>query len=190
MRNSNLDELLASSRPTIHSELTRESIDTMIATTKSRADHVRPTSRWWKRPLVTFPILTVGTLAIAAGAVVYSFGGNPDVVIPINYVTDSGQAVSCGYALHIGTEASTDAGPLRKFVAEHDWSGIGQRVYREAIAHPFVPTPAEAGEFTQANIDRFSLDLALNTVVSSEYPVGLTPDGISGAESSCTGELR
>ncbi|WP_133160270.1 hypothetical protein [Cryobacterium zongtaii] len=190
MRDIDLDDLLANSRPIVDPIATQQSIDSMIETTSAQAKRIRAARPLWKRPLVTFPILGVCALAITAGALVYSFGGNPDVVIPISYVTDSGRAVSCGYALHVGTEASTDADPLRKFVAEHDWSGIGPRVYLEAIAHPYVPTPAEAGELTADNIDRISFDLALNTVISDEYPPGLEPAGVSAAESNCTGELQ
>ena len=189
MRNINVDDLLTDSRPDSGEPPTRQSIDVMINAAKAR-DLVKAPPARWKRPVVVFPILGISALAITAGALAYSFGGNPDVVIPINYVTDNGHSVSCGYALHVGTEASADAGPLRTFVVEHDWSGIGQRVYREAVSNPYLPTPAEGDEFTQNNLDRFSFDLALHTVISNEYPTDQIPAGVSGAESSCLGELR
>ena len=161
----------------------------MINAAKER-DSVRAPRAWWKRSVVVFPIVGVSALAVTAGAIAYSFGGNPDVVIPINYVTDNGHSVSCGYALHVGTDVSADAGPLRTFVAERDWSGIGQRVYREAITNPYLPTPVEGDKFTQDNLDQFSFDLALNTVISDGYPTDQIPAGVSGAESNCQGELR
>ena len=189
VRNINIDDLLTDSRPGLVEPLTGQSVDAMISAAKAR-DSIRKPRAWWKRPVVVFPIVGVSALAITAGAIAYSFGGTPDVVIPINYVTDNGHSVSCGYALHVGTEASTDASPLRTFVAEHDWSGIGQRVYREAITNPYIPAPAEGDKFTQDNLDRFSFDLALHTVISNEYPTDQIPAGVSGAESNCLGELR
>jgi len=100
VRNIDLDDLLAGSRPHTVGTLTRLSVDVMSEATKTR-DARRASRPWWKRPVVTLPIVGSRCLAVTAGAIAYSFGGNPDVVIPIDYVTDSGRSVSCGYALHV-----------------------------------------------------------------------------------------
>jgi hypothetical protein len=194
MNRTNVDELLDASRPD-SVEATPAMLATlaqMIAATPAATSvaSTRRRSFRWKRPAFLLPIIGIAALATTAGAVAYSFGGNPDVVIPINYVTANGHSVSCAYALHVGTDTSTDAAALRKFVATHNWSGVGQKVYAEAIAHPYVPTPGEKGQFTPANIDRFSFELALNTVISNQDPAGEEPQGMSSAESNCLGELH
>jgi hypothetical protein len=194
MNRTNVDELLDASRPdsveatpamlaTLAQMIAAAPAATSVASTRRRTFR-------WKRPVFLLPVIGIAALATTAGAVAYSFGGHPDAVIPINYVTANGHSISCAYALHIGTDTSTDAAALRKFVASRNWSGIGQKVYAEAVAHPYVPTPREHGQFTPANVDRFSFELALNEVISSQYPAGEIPQGMSSAESNCRGELH
>jgi hypothetical protein len=203
MSRTSIDDLLTESRPE-SIETTPELLSTvtaLIAATRTSADVAgrrgvgrgrigRGRLSRWKRPIILVPVLAVVALATTAGALAYTFGGHPDAIIPINYVTASGQSVSCDYALHIGTATSKDATALREFVATHNWSGIGQKVYAEAIAHPYVPSASEKGKFTAANIDRFSFELALNEVISAQYPQGEVPAGVSSAESNCLGTLR
>lgn len=194
MNRTNVDELLDASRPDSvgATPAMLATLTQMVAATPAATrvgSNKRRTFRR-KRPAFLIPVIGIAALATTAGAVAYSFGGHPDVVIPINYVTANGHSVSCAYALHVGTDTSTDAAALRKFVASHNWSGIGQKVYAEAVAHPYIPTPNEHGQFTPANIDRFSFELALNEVISSRYPAGEEPQGMSSAESNCQGELH
>jgi hypothetical protein len=173
----------------------RASIDQMVESVSS-ASARRPKvgASMWRRPIFLLP--TIGVLAIAttAGAVAYSFSKSDATVIPINYTTSSGQQISCGYGVTGITElpgGTTIAIALRKFVSSHDWSGTGERVYDYAIAHPFIPTPAEKGEFTQGQIDSFSFSQALAAVIGDEIPATVEPAGyLGGGESDCLGTLR
>mgnify|MGYP003420082169 FL=1 len=82
---------------------------------------------------------------------------------------------------------------LREWVLAQDWTGVGQRIYDDAIAHPFVPTedtPAEDGWTTEL-VDSVSWFDAMDRQIIGQIPADLTGfgDEISGA-SDCTGQLH
>lgn len=146
----------------------------------------------WRRPLFLIPAIGVLALATTAGAVAYSFSKTDAAVIPINYTTASGQQITCGYGVSGSSQvAGVTTAALRKYVTSHDWTGTGQKVYRYAVAHPYVPTVAESQQLTQTQIDSFSFSLALAAVIGDEIPASVEPTGyLAGGESNCLGTLR
>lgn len=154
----------------------------------------------WKRPRVIFPLGIAGVVMLTGAAVLIpltlAINGTSvdlDSEIPIAYTTDTGVEVSCRYGLYFGDPAERTAADerLAAFVAKHDWAGIGQRIYDEAIANPFVPGPNDDWEVDNQEIrDQFSFTNATR-LVWSEIPATLLDDGQStGATTDCTGRLH
>ncbi|MDW4572451.1 hypothetical protein R8Z57_06605 [Microbacterium sp. M3] len=154
---------------------------------------------FWRRRRVIIPTLVVGALTLAGAAVVVPLslwvnGTQVDVVnIPINYTTDTGVQVSCRYGIYFGDPANrTEADEeLTEFVENHDWDGIGQRIYDEAMANPFVPGPNDDWEVDNQELrDNFSFTRALS-VIWTEIPEELQKSGQSaGGTTDCKGQLR
>lgn len=155
---------------------------------------------WWTRRRTLFPLAIAGAVVLtgAAVAVPLSLWVNGtqvelDAEIPIVYTTGSGVEVTCRYGIYFGDPASrSDADErLAEFVATHDWAGIGQRIYDEAIANPFIPGPDDDLEVDdQETRDRFSFFNATD-VIWQEIPDELRSAGhSSGGTMDCTGRLR
>lgn len=147
------------------------------------------------------PLAILGVAALTGAAVLIplSLGINGiqvdlDAQIPIIYTTDNGIDVSCRYGIYFGDPASRTAADeeLAEFVADHDWTGIGQRIYDDAIANPFVPGPNDDWEVDNQELrDNFSFTNALSRVIWEEIPADLMQDAQSaGGTSDCTGKLR
>ncbi|WP_202566336.1 hypothetical protein [Agreia sp. COWG] len=141
-----------------------------------------------------------GALALTGAAVAIPLtmwaDGAPvklDVEIPIAYTTDTGVDITCEYGIYFGTPANrTDSDEkLADFVSEHDWVGIGQRIYDKAIENPFTPGPTDAWEVdTQALRDKTSFIQATD-LIWDEIPAELQQDGQSAnATMNCTGQLH
>lgn len=155
---------------------------------------------WWKRRRTMIPLGIAGVVALSAAAWLVPLSeivnGTPvklDAEIPINYTTDTGVDVSCRYGIYIGDPAHRSAADERvaKFVETHDWSAIGQRIYKKAIANPFVPGPGDDEEVdTQASRDTASFDNATDLIwneIPSDVRAGVQSAGMT---SDCTGQLR
>lgn len=189
-----LETALDQSRPN-HIEIddtVRARLDEMVQAVSlpsARAQKSRPSK--WRRPVFLFPAIGVLAIATTAGAVAYSFN-SADAVIPINYTTNSGQQITCGYGITGGRQVGEGStAPLLHFVESHDWAGTGQKAYRYAITHPYVPTAAERGQFTQVQIDSFSFSQALAAVIGEQIPASVEPVGyLGGGETDCRGILR
>ena len=156
---------------------------------------------WWKRRRIVIPLGVVGVVALtgAAVAIPLSLGINGtqvdlDAEIPIIYTTDNGIDVSCRYGIYFGDPANRTAADeqLAEFVENHDWTGVGQRIYGEAIANPFVPGPNDDWEVDNQELrDNFSFNNALSLIIWEEIPTDLVEGAqSSGATSDCTGKLR
>lgn len=156
---------------------------------------------WWKRRRIVIPVGIVGVVALSGAAVAVPLGlgingtqVDLDAEIPIIYTTDNGIDVSCRYGIYFGDPANRTAEDeqLAEFVENHDWSGIGQRIYDEAIANPFVPGPNDDWEVDNQELrDNFSFNNALSLVIWEEIPTDLLQGAqSSGATSDCTGRLR
>lgn len=158
-------------------------------------------ARWWKRRRIVIPLGIVGVVALsgAAVAIPLSLGINGtqvdlDAEIPITYTTDNGIDVSCRYGMYFGDPTNRTAADeqLAEFVENHDWTGIGQRIYDKAIANPFVPGPNDDWEVDNQELrDNFSFNNALSLIIWEEIPTDLAQGAqSSGATSDCTGKLR
>lgn len=128
---------------------------------------------WWKRRRAMLPIGLVAAFALTGAAVLVPLGQlwvndvpvEFDAEIPIVYTTDTGVDVSCRYGIYFGVPTNrTEADEqLADFVQNHDWSGIGQRIYDEAIANPFVPGPNDDWQVDTPELrDRASFNRALD----------------------------
>lgn len=156
---------------------------------------------WWKRRRVLIPVGIVGAFALTGAAVLIPLGQlsvneipvDYDAEIPIVYTTDTGVDVSCRFGIYFGdpAERTTEDERLATFVREHDWSDIGQRIYDEAITHPFVPGPDDKWEVDTPELrDRASFSRATE-VIWDEIPEALMYDGwSSGASMTCKGQLH
>lgn len=155
---------------------------------------------WWKRRRTIIPVGIAGALALTGAAVLaplnLAVNGTQvsfDMEIPIIYTTDTGVDVSCRLGLYFGDPlARTPADEkLAEFVKSHDWSGIGQRVYREAMSNPFIPGPDDDIQNDSQEVrDGFSFHRATD-LIWEEIPAELRQDGQSGGGTSdCTGVLR
>lgn len=155
---------------------------------------------WWKRRRIVIPLGIAGIAALTGAAVVIplSLGINGtqvnlDAEIPIVYTTDNGIDVRCRYGIYFGDPANRTAADeqLAEFVANHDWTGIGQRIYDEAIANPFVPGPNDDWEVDNQELrDNFSFNIALNAIIWEEIPKSPQAGWTGGGASDCTGKLR
>ena len=153
---------------------------------------------WWRRRRVALPLAIGGVVALTGAAVPLGIWINGaevplDVAIPIEYTTDTGVKVSCRYGLYFGDPAQRTPGDERaaEFVRRHDWSGIGQRIYEEAIANPFEPGPSDDWEVDNQQLrDSFSFNRALG-LIWTEIPDDVRASLRStGATTDCTGQLR
>ncbi|WP_168628065.1 hypothetical protein [Cryobacterium sp. BB307] len=157
--------------------------------------------RWWKNPKVIVPLSIAGVIALTGAAALAMpirlwVGGQEvelDGEIPIIYTTDTGVFVHCTYGIHFGDPAERTAVDERaaQFMKNHDWTGIGQRIYDEAIANPFVPGPNDDFQTDSQQIrDMFSFQQAMHLIWTE------IPDDIDGAvreaggASDCKGQLR
>lgn len=162
-------------------------------------------THWWKRRRTMIPLGVLGIAALTGAAVwiPFSLGINGtqvalDAEIPIIYTTDNGIDVSCRYGLYFGDPVNRTPADeqLAEFVENHDWTGIGQRIYDDAIANPFAPGPDDNWEVdpkldTQELRDSHTFILATSRVIWAEIPPELQQQSEStGSTSDCTGQLR
>ena len=156
---------------------------------------------WWKRRRAVVPLGVVALVAVTGAAVVIPLqlgteDGTQfavDAEIPIIYTTETGIKISCRYGIHFGdhTDRTVADERLADFVNNHDWTGIGQRIYDEAMSNPFVPGPGDDWEVdTQQLRDKASFSQAM-TLIASELPEELLGEGQSwGSTTDCEGRLR
>lgn len=159
---------------------------------------------WWKRRRTMIPLGIAGIVALTGAALVIplTMGINgmnvdPDALIPVVYTTDTGVDVSCRYGIYFGDPASRseDDKRLAAFVADHDWTGIGQRIYDHAIANPFVPGKHGGLDVdTQQRRDEMSLSIAISYEIEEEIPDHMRDTTREGLKDSgitdCKGQLH
>jgi hypothetical protein len=159
------------------------------------------TAPWWKRPRALLPIGVVSMVALTGGAILIpltlSVSGvevEPDVEIPIVYTTDTGVNVSCREQIFFGEPGERDDTDIRiaEFMRGHDWTGIGQRVYEDALANPIIP---ERDGGTEPGFDQASFSTAAGRLIEAEIPTSLRgaweKEGpVWSSVTDCTGELH
>ncbi|WDH79049.1 hypothetical protein PTQ19_00995 [Microbacterium esteraromaticum] len=179
---------------------TRRELVRRLSVQAQRASVAVERAPWWKRRRTIIPLGITSALALTGAAALaplnLAVNGTQvsfDMEIPIIYTTDTGVDVSCRLALYFGDPlARTPADEeLAEFVKGHDWSGIGQRIYREAMSNPFVPGPDDDIQGDSQEVrDDFSFSRAMD-LIWEEIPAEMRQDGLDGGGSSdCTGVLR
>lgn len=158
-------------------------------------------AQWWKRPRALLPIGVVSIVALTGGAILIpltlSVSGvqvEPDVEIPIVYTTDTGVNVSCREQIFFGEPSERDEADARiaEFMRTHDWTGIGQRIYEDALATPIIP---ERDGGTEPGFDQASFSAATSRLIEAEIPASLRGAGeeegtVYSSATDCTGELH
>ena len=179
----------------------------LAARSEAIADSPSPTP-WWKRRRAMIPLGIAGVVALTGASLLVPLNkfwidgmqADADAIIPIVYTTDTGVEVSCRYSIYFGDPAdrTEDDQQLAAFVAEHDWTAIGQRVYERAIADPFIPGVnggfGDDTDDTPQRRDEASLFSAIGAVIEEEIPdrlrdtsrLGLVDSGMS----DCKGQLH
>ncbi|WP_431867248.1 hypothetical protein [Microbacterium paraoxydans] len=152
--------------------------------------HARPPHR---RPgvriaVVVGALLGVGVLATAA-AVYVAPNFTPDAVIPITYVTDEGTAVECTYSLAVSSWDGTNVTEAKRWIASHDWTGVGQRGYDLGEQHPIsVGDPDVDPTLSREDLDQATVSTGIVTAVMEEIPAEML-DGVdvgTAGTSTCT----
>ena len=201
--NEKLKSDLASADPvaggedaTLHGLVQRMARDAQAAAATGTAGR----SSWWKRPRAMVPMGLVALVAVTGAAVLIplQLGINGthvelDAEIPIVYTTDTGVEVSCRFGIYFGDPADRSPADerLASFMNEHDWTGIGQRIYDEAIADPFVPGPNDEWEVDTPELRDQSSFFRATEVIWEEIPDNLMHDGwSSGSTMDCKGQLH
>lgn len=206
--NDQLKSDLESADPIAHTDDTR--VHDLVARMATLAREATITSTpartpWWKRRRTILPLGIVGFAALTGGAILIplslSVNGTqvqPDAQIPIAYTTDTGVEIGCRYWLYFGEPSSRDNATeeLAEYVADHDWTGIGQSIYEEAIANPFVPGhDGGLRDDTAQARDEISLARAASRLIEAQIPTNLRgpllKEGIiSTSTTDCKGELH
>lgn len=138
-------------------------------------------------------VTTAGALIVPLALGINGQQVDIDALIPIHYTTETGVTVDCTYGIYVGDPADRTAADqeLADYLNTQDWSGIGEEIYDQAMANPFVPGPNDDWQVDNQQIrDRFSFNRALN-VIYERIPADLMTEGMStGATTNCTGQLR
>jgi hypothetical protein len=181
----------------------RDAVLQMAYSARNRAgsERAKAVAPWWKRhhallpiSIATMAVLTGGAILIPLDLSVSGVSVEPDVEIPIVYTTDTGVEVSCREQFFFGEPGDRDDDDVRvaEFMRSHDWTGIGQQIYEEALANPIIP---EADGGTEPQFDQASFSSATSRVIEAEIPVSLraawAEEGtLYSTVTDCTGELH
>lgn len=181
MNEPNIDEALrgSASRFTA-SAASRAALDALVVETRSRA--ASASKRRAHRVFWIAPVAVVAAGALTGGGVLFAQYMNPDVRVPIEYTTTGGTEIGCTLAIRVDS-SDTD---VRDWLITNDWSGIGQRIYDDALANPY----AADGDQSQQEIDALSFRAALARALDAELAtdVGATDAHLS-AVADCEGTL-
>lgn len=186
MATRSVDEVLAgSAAPVPDSRELDAALFSLVDEARSQAGHQQRTSR--RRRVFLLPAVVVAGALLTAGAVVASVSFDPQVRVPVEYVTDAGTEVSCTYAMTVGSIASGQNKELRDWVMSHDWDGFGQSVYHSARLQSSgddAGTSADlAAKFRFLRVLLAQLEDAMPTDLINTYKA------VNGL-SSCSGQLH
>ena len=205
MNPTELDERLRASAPEGLSEdaTAREAALELVAATRVDALQLGHT-RLRRRLVLGIPAAALAIGLLTAGSVVAVQNLMPKIItIPVSYTTDTGKTISCQVTIEGDGDNAADTAAIAEYVRSKDWTGLGQRVYDYALAHPWKPNPGDAWEdangtmhkgdppMTAAERDNTTWDDALSVFVFAPLPKGLTDgDYGSGWGSTCEGVLH
>jgi hypothetical protein len=182
----------------LHELVAQIALTARLQAEEGRSEAAAP---WWKRPRALLPISVVSIVALTGGAILIpltlSVSGvqvEPDVEIPIVYTTDTGVDVSCREQIFFGEPSERDETDVRiaEFLRAHDWTGIGQRIYEDALATPIIP---ERDGGAEPAFDQASFSAATSRLIEAEIPTSLRDawekEGtVYSSATDCTGELH
>ena len=183
-----LDELLRTADPAAQGA--GIDVDGHVRTAQETAREARPRrARRWRRARILLPAL--GATALLTGAAVViplqlslnNHRVDIDLQLPIRYTTASGQTISCMAGLYFGSAAGRTPAIVAALpeIKKHDWSHIGEDIYRYALAHPADAPPQQR--------EKISFELAISPVVMQQLS-GILPDGAGFAlTDNCSGRL-
>jgi hypothetical protein len=190
----NDDKLDLMLRPNDRWAASENVIDAML---DRAADEAERASRRPRRHARAYGVIgAAATLAVVGAFVTAGAMGRqptfvPDATIPISYVTDSGREIDCTFYLAVTSWGGADIDEAQRWVAEHDWTGIGQRGYDLGEAEPV--NAGDAGvdsKIPQAELDRLTVSKGIGTAIVSAIPSELVdrPEVGTVANSTCNWE--
>lgn len=197
MDDSRLDTLLRRSAPATATDhpAVEANVLALVADTEVRARPARRRRRaLWIAAIPTVPLLAFGLTAGLEARLA------PDLTIPVAYTTDTGTEVSCSIFVFNGEIAWVEQSfTAVDYLGAQDWSGIGQRIYAQALVEERDLTQrAEAGDLSvsvdgatmpdAATIEKMAWSIAENDLVDKTVPA---QDGDHwGGDTDCSGQLH
>lgn len=196
MSRPTLDEALRASNPwngSADSGLTAEVARVVRQTARDASPAPRRLLKWW-----LFPAIGLGGLALTAGAHQAVF---PDVPIKIDYVTDTGTAVSCTALVSGGSIFDSHSDSVVGYYHGRDMQGIGQKVYEHALVLA-GDTTATADNTPKSDTwapelgtgiedEHFAFNMSLVDYLIINTQIDLHLDGNDGSVmSDCSGQLH
>lgn len=184
-----LDELLRDADPAAPWDSVV--VDAHVRSAQQVARTMKPRrARGWRRARVLVPAV-VGAAIVLTGAVIavplqLSLDNHKvpiDLHLPIHYTTASGQEISCTAGLYFSSPAGRTPAIVAALpkIKEHDWSHIGEDIYRYALAHP--------ADAPQRQREKISFELAISPVVMKQLSGILPDDAGFTLTDDCSGQL-
>lgn len=196
-----IDEVLARSNPWPMSSDARLRESTQGLVEDAQAHEAR---KRFHRPLLSklwlIPSIGLGGLALTAGALVVDNALFPDLPLAIDYVTDTGVAVSCTAQIMGGSIFTPAAAEVVNYFQDRDVSGYGQKIYEHALVltgdavATAENTPASSswvpGEGNWLD-DKLAFNQSLVDYLIINTQIELNLSGNDGSlTSDCTGKLH
>lgn len=197
MDDTGLDTILRRSAPAgppEHSGL-EATVLALVADTKVTARPARRRRRaLWIAAIPAVPLLALGLTAGIQDRLA------PDLTIPISYTTDTGVPVSCSVFVFNGEISWVEVSfTAVNYLSKQDWSGIGQRIYKQALIEEADLTRlAQEGKLsvssdggnppTAAAIETMAWNIAEGKLIDDKVPTN--PGDHWGGDSNCSGQLH
>lgn len=197
MDDTRLETLLRRSAPAVapeHSGI-EATVLALVAETKVKARPARRRRRaLWVAAIPAVPLLAFG---LTAG---FQDRLAPDLTIPIAYTTDTGVPVSCSVFVFNGEISWVEVSfAAVNYLSKQNWSGIGQRIYEQALIEETDLTRlAQEGNLsvspdggnppTAAAIETMAWNIAEGKLVDGTFPANFGDNW--GGDSDCSGQLH
>jgi len=184
MTKPTIDELLRASAPRdVYDEPgMRERVAAALAVRPKRKLH-----RAW----IVLPAAALGVAALTAGAVVVDNVMTMDVSIDLSYVTDTGLVEECFVNVGGATLLDPKGRQIADWFRDHDWKGIGQKVYVRALEIDPTAGLESPAQYSQQELDAMAWSEALSELVVRSVPADVTGREASvGAQWDCDGLLH
>jgi hypothetical protein len=202
MTASEIDDILRRSDPWAYNDAVALAATEFAAETRiaSAASARRRTHRAaWLAPLAI-----LGGTALTAGALVATDNLlHEDLPIAIGYTTDTGRTISCTATIEGGSFFAPREAEVVQYYREHDFTGIGQRIYDYAMVlagereqepgllprSSLVVADDKGNPYPEPSAFSYSLTSFLLTDAYIDLGI-INGTGDSWLSSDCTGELH